>query len=161
MSGTMRAIDISTAFGGVLTVSVGHANPKVNAAVIEQVNKIIAYVRALRESESIGSGGKAGRNHARRFEKIIFYIERHRSRRHGDYGGEARDRQTGNRRSAAQLFGQKRDGFILRPDIRRGDRLPAQVAGIVHARAPYCYRCPFNLTPDKLRCGVRQMTSKT
>ena len=27
-------------FGGVLTVSVGHANPKINAAIIEQVNKI-------------------------------------------------------------------------------------------------------------------------
>src|SRR6201746_136947 len=28
------------AFGGVLTVSVGHANPKVVAAVVEQVKKI-------------------------------------------------------------------------------------------------------------------------
>ena len=27
-------------FGGVLTVSVGHANPTINAAVIEQINKI-------------------------------------------------------------------------------------------------------------------------
>nr|MDQ3373891.1 aminotransferase class III-fold pyridoxal phosphate-dependent enzyme [Acidobacteriota bacterium] len=27
-------------FGGVLTVSVGHANPRINAAIIEQVNKI-------------------------------------------------------------------------------------------------------------------------
>ena len=27
-------------FGGVLTVSVGHANPKINAAIIEQTNKI-------------------------------------------------------------------------------------------------------------------------
>src|SRR5215468_7189995 len=27
-------------FGGVLTVSVGHANPKINQAIIEQTNKI-------------------------------------------------------------------------------------------------------------------------
>ncbi|HYE14792.1 MAG TPA: aminotransferase class III-fold pyridoxal phosphate-dependent enzyme, partial [Pyrinomonadaceae bacterium] len=27
-------------FGGVLTVSVGHANPRVNAAIIEQLNTI-------------------------------------------------------------------------------------------------------------------------
>jgi acetylornithine/succinyldiaminopimelate/putrescine aminotransferase len=33
-------------FGGVLTVSVGHANPKINAAIIEQVNKI-AHTSAL------------------------------------------------------------------------------------------------------------------
>ena len=30
--------------------------------------------------------------------------------------------------------------------------LPAQVAGIVHAMAPYCYRCPFGATPDN--CGA-------
>jgi 4-aminobutyrate aminotransferase len=30
--------------------------------------------------------------------------------------------------------------------------LPAQVAGIVHARAPYCYRCPFDATPEN--CGA-------
>jgi len=30
--------------------------------------------------------------------------------------------------------------------------LPSQVAGIVHARAPYCYRCPLNLSPDS--CGA-------
>ncbi|HLA94715.1 MAG TPA: aspartate aminotransferase family protein, partial [Pyrinomonadaceae bacterium] len=30
--------------------------------------------------------------------------------------------------------------------------LPAQVAGIVHAMAPYCYRCPFKMTPDN--CGA-------
>jgi 4-aminobutyrate aminotransferase len=29
--------------------------------------------------------------------------------------------------------------------------LPSQVAGIVHARAPYCYRCPFHLKPET--CG--------
>jgi 4-aminobutyrate aminotransferase len=30
--------------------------------------------------------------------------------------------------------------------------LPPQVAGIVHARAPYCYRCPFKLTYPE--CGL-------
>ncbi|MDQ3174679.1 MAG: aminotransferase class III-fold pyridoxal phosphate-dependent enzyme, partial [Acidobacteriota bacterium] len=30
--------------------------------------------------------------------------------------------------------------------------LPAQVAGFVHARAPYCYRCPFKLTYPE--CGL-------
>src|SRR5207248_6121799 len=33
-------------FGGVLTVSVGHANPKVNAAVIEQV-KTLSHTSTL------------------------------------------------------------------------------------------------------------------
>src|SRR5205085_5192745 len=30
--------------------------------------------------------------------------------------------------------------------------LPAQIPGIVHARAPYCYRCPFKLTYPE--CGL-------
>ncbi|HEX2640704.1 MAG TPA: aspartate aminotransferase family protein, partial [Pyrinomonadaceae bacterium] len=30
--------------------------------------------------------------------------------------------------------------------------LPSQVAGIVHARAPYCYRCPWKMTPEN--CGA-------
>jgi 4-aminobutyrate aminotransferase-like enzyme len=30
--------------------------------------------------------------------------------------------------------------------------LPSQVAGIVHARAPYCYRCPYKLTYPE--CGL-------
>src|SRR5687767_7334137 len=38
-------------FGGVLTVSVGHANPKVNAAVIEQTNKI-QHTSALYANEN-------------------------------------------------------------------------------------------------------------
>ena len=38
-------------FGGVLTVSVGHANPKINAAIIEQVNKI-AHTSTLYANEN-------------------------------------------------------------------------------------------------------------
>ncbi|MDQ3322815.1 MAG: aminotransferase class III-fold pyridoxal phosphate-dependent enzyme, partial [Acidobacteriota bacterium] len=38
-------------FGGVLTVSVGHANPKINAAIIEQVNKI-QHTSALYANEN-------------------------------------------------------------------------------------------------------------
>ena len=113
-------------FGGVLTVSVGHANPKINQAIIEQVNKI-SHTSTLYANQSAGRfGGKAGGNHARRFEEIIFHIDRNRSRRHGDYGGKIGDRQTRNRRSAAQLFGQKRDGAFER---RTFDVATASLAG--------------------------------
>ena len=40
-------------FGGVLTVSVGHANPKINQAVIEQLNKI-AHTSTLYANEPQG-----------------------------------------------------------------------------------------------------------
>jgi 4-aminobutyrate aminotransferase-like enzyme len=138
-------------FGGVLTVSVGHANPKINAAIIEQVNKIATYFGALRESESIGFGGKAGRNHARRFEEILFHVS----------GTEADDTAI----MAAKLATGRHEIVVLRHSYSGRSAtalssvghstwrpLPAQVAGIVHARAPYCYRCPLHLTPTN--CGL-------
>ena len=66
------------AFGGVLTVSVGHANPRVNEAIIEQTNKIQHTSDALRERKPVEPGRKAGGDNARRSEKIVLYIERNR-----------------------------------------------------------------------------------
>ena len=40
------------AFGGVLTVSVGHANPKVVEAIVKQVKTDQPHVDALRERSS-------------------------------------------------------------------------------------------------------------
>ena len=39
-------------FGGILTVSVGHANDEVNARVIEQVNKL-THISSLYQVESV------------------------------------------------------------------------------------------------------------
>ena len=109
-------------FGGVLTVSVGHANPKINAAIIEQVNKIAAHFDALRQPAAGRFGGKAGGNHARRFEEIVFYLDRHRSRRHGDYGGETRHRADTKSSFCATVIRAEARRRFRRSDIRRGDR---------------------------------------
>ena len=138
-------------FGGVLTVSVGHANPAVNAAIIEQSNKI-AHTSAL----------YANPNQSNLAEKLAEITP-------GDLkksfftstGTEADDtaimaakRATGRNeivvlrhsysgRSATALSATGHSSW--RP-------VSAQVAGIVHAMAPYCYRCPFGATPDN--CGA-------
>src|SRR3954464_12447414 len=140
------------AFGGVLTVSVGHANPKVVNAIVEQVKKIshtsTLYANApqgdlaeklasiapgnLKKSFFTSSGTEANEtamNAARhatgRMELITL--------RHS-YSG----------RSAQTLTGCGQSTW---------KKLPPLVPGIHHAHAPYCYRCPFNLEYPK--CGLK------
>src|SRR5499433_2122845 len=138
-------------FGGVLTVSVGHANPKINQAIIEQLNSIThtstLYANKpqsdlaeklhqitpgnLKKSFFTNSGTEAddtaihaAKTHTGRHEIVVL--------RHS-YSG----------RSATALSAAGHHTW--RP-------LAAQVPGIVHAHAPYCYRCPFHRTyPD---CGL-------
>ena len=140
------------AFGGVLTVSIGHANPKVVSAIVEQVKKIshtstlyangpqgdlaekLASIAPgnLKKSFFTSSGTEANEtamNAARhatgRMELVVL--------RHS-YSGRSAQTLT-----ACGQYGWK--------------KLPAMVPGIHHAHAPYCYRCPFNLKyPD---CGLK------
>ncbi|MCW5960242.1 MAG: aspartate aminotransferase family protein [Pyrinomonadaceae bacterium] len=138
-------------FGGVLTVSVGHANPKVNEAVVEQVNTMQhtsgLYVNPvqsdlaeklaeiapgdLKKSFFTSSGTEAddtailaAKTATGRNEIVVL--------RHSYSGRSA---------TALSAVGQA----SWRP-------VPAQVAGMVHAAAPYCYRCPFKL--EYPSCGV-------
>jgi 4-aminobutyrate aminotransferase-like enzyme len=140
------------AFGGVLTVSVGHANPKVVAAIVDQVKKIshtsTLYANGpqgdlaeklasttpgnLKKSFFTSSGTEANEtamNAARhatgRMELVVL--------RHS-YSGRSAQTLT-----ACGQYGWK--------------KLPPMVAGIHHAHAPYCYRCPFNL--EYPSCGLK------
>ncbi len=140
------------AFGGVLTVSVGHANPKVVNAIVEQV-KLISHTSTLYASApqsnlaeklaSISPGNlkktfftssgteanetamNAARHATGRLELITL--------RHS-YSG----------RSAQTLTGCGQSSW---------KKLPPLVPGIHHAHAPYCYRCPFGL--EYPSCGIK------
>jgi 4-aminobutyrate aminotransferase-like enzyme len=139
------------AFGGVLTISVGHANPKVVAAIVEQVQRLshtsTLYATApqadlaerlaaiapgnLQKSFFTNSGTEANETalaaarHATGRQEIV-------ALRHS-YSG----------RAAQTLAASAQAPW---------KRLPAQVPGFVHAHAPYCYRCPFHLTYPE--CGI-------
>jgi 4-aminobutyrate aminotransferase len=140
------------AFGGVLTVSVGHANPKVVNAIVEQVKKIshtstlyahenqsnlaekLASISPgnLKKSFFTSSGTEANEtamNAARHATGRLELI----TLRHS-YSG----------RSAQTLTGCGQSTW---------KKLPPLVPGIHHAHAPYCYRCPFNLEYPK--CGLK------
>ncbi|MEO8073867.1 MAG: aspartate aminotransferase family protein [Acidobacteriota bacterium] len=140
------------AFGGVLTVSVGHANPKVNAAVIEQINKI-SHTSALYANENQSNlAEKLAEITPGNLKKSFFTSS----------GTEADDTAI----LAAKLATGRHEIVVLRHSYSGRSAtalsstghstwrpLPAQVAGITHARAPYCYRCPYDLSPEN--CGAK------
>ncbi len=139
-------------FGGVLTVSVGHANPRINKAVIEQT-KTIQHTSTLYANGPQGElAEKLAEISPGNLKKSFF----------SNSGTEADDTAI----TAAKLATGRHEIVVLRHSYSGRSAtalsavghstwrpLPAQVAGIVHARAPYCYRCPFNLSPEN--CGAK------
>ena len=139
-------------FGGIVTVSVGHCNDRVNAKVHEQVDKLqhvstcfatepqaalVSKIAAiapagLRKSFLTNSGTEANETAilaARMYTGSTEVI----ALRHSYHG-----------RSSLAMTMTAHSSWRLGPSVQ---------AGIVHAHNAYCYRCPFGLSyPD---CGVR------
>jgi 4-aminobutyrate aminotransferase-like enzyme len=138
-------------FGGVLTVSVGHANPKINEAIINQVNRL-SHTSTLYANQPQGDlAEKLAEITPGNLKKSFF----------SNSGTEADDTAV----TAAKLATGRHEIVVLRHSYSGRSAtalsavghstwrpLPAQVAGIVHARAPYCYRCPFGMSPEN--CGA-------
>ncbi|MEZ5423095.1 MAG: aspartate aminotransferase family protein [Pyrinomonadaceae bacterium] len=139
------------AFGGVLTVSVGHANPDVNAAIIEQT-KTLQHISAIYANQPQSDlAEKLAEITPGDLQKSFFTSS----------GTEADDTAI----LAAKLATGRGEIVVLRHSYSGRSAtalstvghsswrpIPSQVAGIVHARAPYCYRCPWKMTPDN--CGA-------
>jgi 4-aminobutyrate aminotransferase-like enzyme len=139
------------AFGGVLTVSVGHANPEINKAWIDQVNTI-AHTSTLYANKPQGDlAEKLAQITPGELKKSFFTSS----------GTEADDTahmvaKTATGRHEIVVLRHSYSGRSATALSSVGHAtwrpLPSQVAGIVHAMAPYCYRCPFGATPDN--CGA-------
>ena len=138
-------------FGGVLTVSIGHANPRVNAAWKEQVDKI-AHTSTLYANGPQGDlAEKLAEISPGRLKRSFFT----------NSGTEADDTAilaaklaTGNNEVIALRHSYAGRSATALSTIGHHTWKPiaSQVAGIVHAVAPYCYRCPFKL--EYPSCGV-------
>jgi 4-aminobutyrate aminotransferase len=139
-------------FGGVLTVSVGHSNPAVIEAQIQQLKHLqhssplypIQNMATLAEKLAAISPGN--------LKKSFF----------SNSGTEADDTAV----LAAKTYTGRHEIVVLRHSYsgRSATALSAcghsswrpiapQVAGFVHAHAPYCYRCPFHLKYPS--CGLK------
>ncbi len=140
-------------FGGILTVSLGHAEPRVTEAVIDQVKKLVhtstlypipaqnrAAERLIQISPIKGkqkafftSSGTEADETALILAKVYTKTTEIIALRHS-YSGRTLVAMTNTAHAK------------YRP-------IAAQVPGTVHAAAPYCYRCPFGLTYPS--CGVK------
>lgn len=138
-------------FGGVLTVSLGHANPKINEAIINQLNRITHTSTLYCNQPQSDLAEKLAQITPGRLKKSFFT----------NSGTEADDTAV----HAAKLATGRHEIVVLRHAYSGRSAtalsamgqstwrpLPPQVSGFVHARAPYCYRCPFKLTYPE--CGL-------
>jgi alanine-glyoxylate transaminase / (R)-3-amino-2-methylpropionate-pyruvate transaminase len=132
-------------FGGVLTVSVGHANEKVNAAIVEQIGKI-SHVPTLYVNKTVVDlSEKLAQISPGKLKKSFFT----------NSGTEADETAI----VLARLYTGKQEFIALRHSYSGRSMLAMSVtahapwrhggtyvAGVKHLAAPYCYRCPYKLT---------------
>jgi 4-aminobutyrate aminotransferase len=131
-------------FGGILTVSVGHCNPKVTSKINEQVNKlqhtstlypnekIVALAEKLagitpgelKKSFFTSSGTEA--------DETAVFLAKH-------FTGNQEIIALRHSYSGRSLLAMSMTGHA--PWRHGGTHYP----GIKHAVSPYCYRCPFSL----------------
>jgi len=145
-------------FGGILTVSIGQAHPKVNAALHAQIDRL-GHVSTLYPTVGIvelaqkllelapGKIGKAG--------KAFFTA----SGTEADETAVALAQIATGRQELIALRHGYSGRSMLGQSLTANSKyraLPSQIAAIKHAHSPYCYRCPFGATPD--HCGLKCAT---
>lgn len=138
-------------FGGILTVSVGHCNESVNAAVKAQIDRL-GHVSTLYPTLPI----------VELAEKLVSIAPGKLRRAYFTASGTEADETAV---TMAQVYTGRTEVIALRHGYSGRSMLaqslsghapwravPSQIAGIKHAPSPYCYRCPLKLTYPK--CGV-------
>jgi 4-aminobutyrate aminotransferase len=140
------------AFGGVLTVSIGHANPKVVAAVVEQIKKL-SHISTLYAHKTQGDLAEKLAKLAPGNLKKTFFV---------NSGTEANETAMNAARTATGRMDiitlrHSYSGRSLQTLAGCGQsgwkKVPLPVANIKHAHAPYCYRCPFGAKDDS-QCSL-------
>src|SRR4029079_12679707 len=138
-------------FGGILTVSVGHANEKVNAAVVAQITRLSHVSTLYPTIPAVELAETLARISPGRLQQSFLAAS----------GTEADETaimlaqlHTGASEIVALRHGYSRRSMLAQslPAVSTWKPLPTQVPGVKHALAPYCYRCPLKLTYPS--CGV-------
>lgn len=138
-------------FGGILTVSVGHANGKVNAAIKAQVDRFSHVSTLYPTLPVVELAERLSRIAPGRLKQSYFTAS----------GTEADETAvmmaqlaTGSTEIVALRHGYSGRSMLAQSLTAHAPwrALPTQVAGIKHAVSPYCYRCPLHLTYPS--CGV-------
>ena len=138
-------------FGGILTVSVGHANEEVNTAVKAQIERL-THISSLYPSIPVVELAERLANLApNNLGKVFFTAS----------GTEADETAvmmaqlyTGNSELVALRHGYSGRSLLAQSLTAHASwrALPTQVSAVKHALSPYCYRCPLKLKPES--CAI-------
>lgn len=137
-------------FGGILTVSVGHSNERVNNAIKAQVDRLTHVSTLYPTVPIVELAERLLRVAPGKLEKAFFTAS----------GTEADETavalaqvHTGSTELIALRHGYSGRSLLAQSLTAHGNyrAVPTQIAGIKHAHAPYCYRCPFQKKADS--CG--------
>jgi 4-aminobutyrate aminotransferase-like enzyme len=138
-------------FAGICTVSVGHCHPKVTAATVEQVQTLQHTSTAFMTEPMVTLAERLSKITPGNLTKSLIT----------NSGTEANEFAIRLARLSSEKFqvialqhsyhGESHLAATLTANHNwRAENVPA--AGIVYASNAYCYRCPFNKTPDS--CGL-------
>ncbi len=139
-------------FGGILTLSLGHCNPRVNEPLKAQIDRL-GHVSTLYPTlPMVELAERLARITPGRLQKSFFTAS----------GTEADETAV----ALAQVYTGALEIIALRHGYSGRSMLaqsltahaswrsvPTQIAGIKHAVSPYCYRCPLGLSYPS--CGVK------
>lgn len=132
-------------FGGIVTVGVGHANPRVTARMKAQIDKLQHVSTCFITEPAVALAEKLAQlTPGKRLTKSFFTSSGTEA---NETAVQSARMHTGNMEIIAL-----RHGYSGRSSLARGlagmnswRRATVEV-GIVHAVNPYCYRCPLKLT---------------
>lgn len=139
-------------FGGILTVSIGHCDPRVTGPIKAQIDRLGHVSSVYPTAPVVGLAERLAALTPGKLQKSIFVAS----------GTEADETAV----TLAQVYTQATEIVALRHGYSGRSMLAqnltghaswrgvtSQVAGVKHALAPYCYRCPLGLTYPS--CEVR------
>ncbi len=142
-------------FGGILTVSIGHCDPRVNDALKAQIDRL-GHVSTLYPTAGIVElAERLARITPGPLRKSFFTAS----------GTEADETAVtlAQLHTGAQELIALRHGYSGRSMLGQAltahsswRSVPSQIAGIKHAASPYCYRCPFGQSYPG--CGIKCAT---
>jgi 4-aminobutyrate aminotransferase len=141
-------------FGGIVTVGVGHSNPRVTSKIKEQIDKVQHTSPVFITEAMVALAEKMAEIAPGRLKKSYFT----------NSGSEANEvaiitsrMYTGNMEILALRHSYSGHTQLTKAMTGMATWRKAGVypQGIVHAPGPYCYRCPYGLTYPScdLHCG--------
>jgi len=131
-------------FGGILTISLGHADDRVNARVKAQIDRLIHVSTLYPTLPIVELAEKLASITPGKLKKCFFTSS-------GTEADETAVMMAQVYTGSTELIAL-RHGYSGRSVLAQGltghanwRAVPSQIAGIKHALSPYCYRCPLGL----------------